>query len=398
VCFPPIADIREEDGLARKRVAKLIGRAPEEWSTGALMSLDERVSELIKRIYCAGEDRDEWDFVGTEVLQMVGAHAGLATVTDLTNRELGDCRFYGKETTSFAKGIEEYAVQYKDDPSLRWGAAHTHARFCNSADTLPAGDYLENPYVKWNLARFGSTHWVVGYTQPEQDLSFSFSVHFPAEQGPGEAESLRLFRMLFDHMECSVRLRRRPFNPVSARALVLMDATGRVQQVSTGAERLLDQTGALKIVDGRLQTAIGAEQRKLDLVLRDTARTIEAGVRSSAVRIAHPFGKREWIVTVRPLLRKLGPFGRPRCELLVEIHDAIPRIGSIQIMQSLFDLTDREMQLVRQLADGHSIESLAHEMKISRNTARTHLRAIFFKTSTTRQSELLQLCAGLSTP
>jgi DNA-binding CsgD family transcriptional regulator len=51
---------------------------------------------------------------------------------------------------------------------------------------------------------------------------------------------------------------------------------------------------------------------------------------------------------------------------------------------------------VRLLADGHSIESLAACMDISPNTAKTHMRAIFAKTQTSRQSELMHLCAGLS--
>ena len=72
------------------------------------------------------------------------------------------------------------------------------------------------------------------------------------------------------------------------------------------------------------------------------------------------------------------------------------RIGRLDMMQPLFALTTRALLVIRMLADGQSIESLAHSMGISANTVRTHLRAIFSKTCTTRQSELMQLSAGLA--
>lgn len=360
------------------------------------MSLDERISNLIKRIYCAGEDPDEWDSAGKEVLRLVGAHAGLTTIVDLKRREYDAFRFYGPDDSQFARGVEEYGETYRDDPSLAWASANPGARFCDSSRTVRGDEYLDHPFVKWNRARFGSTHWYVGYTSPLEQLSYSFSVHFPAEQGPGDPQALNLFRLLFDHMECSVRLTRRPFNPESSRLLILLDSTGAVRDLSTAARQRLSKPAPLMIAGGRLIAADQSEQPKLDKALAAVAASSATGASPCAVRLAHPLGRRPWIAAIRPLFTGYGPFGHLRCELLVEIHESLPRIGSLEIMQSLFDLTARELQVVRLLADGHSIESLAQSMAISANTVRTHLRAIFSKTGTSRQSELLQLCAGLA--
>ena len=360
------------------------------------MSLDERVSKLIKRIYCAGNDPSEWYETGNQVMQTVGAHVGLTTVVDLKRREYDACHFYGPDTTQFARGVEEYAETYRDDPTLAWASRNPDARYCDSSRTVPGDDYSNDPFIEWNRARFGSTHWYVGYTSPLEQLSYSFSVHFPAEQGPGSPDSLRLFRMLFDHMECSVRLSRRPFNPQSARFLILLDSSGSVQQLSTTAEERLRKPGALAVVDRRLVTADPCEQRKLDMSLAQVSSAATTGTPPCAIRLGQAPGQRPWIVVIRPLLSSYGPFGHVRSELLVEIHESIPRIGALDVMQSLFDLTGRELQVVRLLADGHSIESLAQSAGMSANTARTHLRAIFAKTGVTRQSELMQLCAGLA--
>lgn len=360
------------------------------------MSLDERVSDLIKRIYCAGPDTQEWDRIAIDVVSIAGGQGALTSVTDLQTKELTTFRAYGPEDTKFGRGIEEYSDRYLDDPSLRWGSENPLARFCHSSQTLRDDQYLQDDYVKWNLDRFGSTHWIVGYTPATNDLSFTFSLHFPAEDGPGSVSSQRLFRMLFDHMECAVRLQRRPFNPNSARPLILVGSTGTVQHLTGPAESLINGKGALMIKDGRLETALHSEQPKLDDAICRVLSAVHTGASPAAVKIGHPRGGRPWLLTMRPLMHAYGPFGRVKTEILIEIHHSAPRIGSLDLMQSLFDLTARELQIVRMLAEGHSIESLANTIDISPNTARTHLRSIFSKTNTGRQSELLLLCATLT--
>jgi DNA-binding CsgD family transcriptional regulator len=359
------------------------------------VSLDERVSDLIKRTYCAGNDPSAWDQIAIDVLTLCGGSIGLTTVVDLKNREFNSYRFYGPEKSSVAIGIDEYAETYVDDPSLLWASANPAARFCDTRVAISADDYLTNEFVRWNFARFGSTHWHVGYSMPEDDLSFSFSIHFPAEEGPGDPEAVQLFKMMFDHMECAVRLGRRPFNIESSRSLILLDSAGSVRHLSAGAEVTLRGSTALRVDAGRLVTANQREQARLDRAIATTLNTVRMGTRPQALEL-HPAHGRRWIVVLRPMLSSYGPFGQVRCELLVEIHDGLPRIGSVRLLQSLFDLTGREMQVIRLLADGHSVESLAACMEISPNTARTHMRAIFAKTQTSRQSELIHLCAGLS--
>lgn len=360
------------------------------------MSLDERISNLIKRIYCAGPDAHEWDRVAIELLSVTGGTGALTSVTDLTNRELTSYRAYGPENSKFARGIEEYSERYLDDPSLKWGFENPAARFCDSSATLSAEEYGRNEYVSWNLDRFGSTHWYVGYTRPEEDLSFTFSLHFPAAQGPGSEHSLQLFRMLFDHMECAVRLQRRPFNHDSNRCLIVVSSTGSVQQLTAAADKLLSGGGLLAIVDGRLTTANSANQSKLDTALSRVLSVVETGFSPVALKIDNAPGEKPWLLTMRPLVQSYGPLGRMRCDVLVEIHGSASRLDNLEVLQSLFDLTARELQIVRMLAGGHSIDSLASAMKISPNTVRTHLRSIFSKTSTTRQSELILLCATVA--
>ena len=70
------------------------------------------------------------------------------------------------------------------------------------------------------------------------------------------------------------------------------------------------------------------------------------------------------------------------------------RLRSDEIGQA-FDLTPAESRLAALLATGTSIASAAERLRISRETARNHLKAIFSKTGVHRQSELVTLVSQL---
>lgn len=67
---------------------------------------------------------------------------------------------------------------------------------------------------------------------------------------------------------------------------------------------------------------------------------------------------------------------------------AIPEIA---FLQARFDLTPAEARLVRRLVAGDSLKSSAEALGIGYETARNDLKAIFDKTGTRRQMELVVL-------
>ena len=59
----------------------------------------------------------------------------------------------------------------------------------------------------------------------------------------------------------------------------------------------------------------------------------------------------------------------------------------------VFALTAAEAKLVKALAPGHGIEAAADSLRVNRETARSQLKAVFAKTNTRRQAELVALVA-----
>lgn len=359
------------------------------------MILDERISGLIGRIYSAGNEAAEWDGVSREVVDLCGGHGALLTLVDLTHRSYSASHFIGLEQSSAALGFEEYAEIYPEDPSLQWASQHPDARFCDSQVSVGDSDYLANPFVRWNRARFGSSHWYVGYTPPADGVSTSFSLHFPATQGPGTAAQLQLFRLLFDHLECALRLARRPAALEGDASVVLLGPDGRATALSAAAEALLKAEDGLALRARQLIPSHADDREMLSKAIGRTLAALESGATPEAVRVRRPSG-RPWLLLLKPRVQAAGPFTGIPNGIIVQIRGGPSPIVPPEMARQLFGLSDREIAIAQLIAEGHSPESAANALGISPHTARAHLRAVFAKTATHRQAELVQLWLNLA--
>ena len=359
------------------------------------MSLDIRVSDLIKGIYSAGADRSAWDRVVVELFQLMGCCGGIATLIDERHSELLLCRLYAPNRSTPTASADEYVANYRNDPALVWRYDNPDARFCHSELMLPRTPDGIHPFVQWMSSTLGSASWYAGYATLTPSLTFCLVGHFPPGRPEPDQDALKLFELVFDHVECALRLGARRFNEESARALIRLNSAGRVERLSRGADRMLSDRPAFRLCDGKLIASNLSEQATLDRTVERVLNGGAIGATPAAIQLEHEHG-RPWVVVVRPVTENFGLLGTLRRSVEVEILDQAQAAGRLDVIQSLFELTGRELQVLRLLGQGHSIDSLSAMIEISRNTTRAHLRSIFSKTRTNSQTELLQLCGSLS--
>jgi len=70
--------------------------------------------------------------------------------------------------------------------------------------------------------------------------------------------------------------------------------------------------------------------------------------------------------------------------------DPVPELPETRLML-IFRLTPAEARLAARLACGESLEEASERLAVSLGTARNQLKAIFTKTETNRQAELVAL-------
>ena len=106
---------------------------------------------------------------------------------------------------------------------------------------------------------------------------------------------------------------------------------------------------------------------------------------------------------LRPLTVFCVPLSRRRLWLteqqsvaMLVISDASPRfLQSDATLAAFFGLTPAETRLASHLAGGATLAEAAEDLGVARTTVSTHLRAIFSKTRTNRQAELVRLLNAL---
>ena len=93
------------------------------------------------------------------------------------------------------------------------------------------------------------------------------------------------------------------------------------------------------------------------------------------------------VTAVDPTYGRCGP---ARAAIFVSAPDAARSVDE-RALVAAFGLTAREAEVAAQLASGATIGSLAAAWGISANTVRGYLKAVFDKTGTHRQADLVRL-------
>jgi pSer/pThr/pTyr-binding forkhead associated (FHA) protein len=171
--------------------------------------------------------------------------------------------------------------------------------------------------------------------------------------------------------------------------IVLLGRDGSVVFVNHSARVILERAEGLSAGPSGLHSSDPAIARQLRAVLKSAAGQPSHG---GALLVPQGSGQHPLTVVVTPLSRASRPAGCAGAVVAVFISDPDQGIGSGQgLLSRLYGLTPAETRLTGELLQGYTLEEAAEELGISLQTGRTHLRHIFAKTGTRRQSELLRL-------
>ncbi|MBB3926915.1 DNA-binding CsgD family transcriptional regulator/PAS domain-containing protein [Sphingobium jiangsuense] len=166
-------------------------------------------------------------------------------------------------------------------------------------------------------------------------------------------------------------------------ATFILARDGRILRRNAVADRMLHEAGALRERNGRLEPGVGAAPM-LDRLLRAPPPPGE----EKRLEIAVPDGP-----PLRGVARALPPnaYGDGASLALFLADPARSGGPDPDSLRDRFQLTPAEAALAIQLAEGAALVDAARALDIAHNTARAHLRAIFAKTGTHRQVQLVHL-------
>lgn len=176
--------------------------------------------------------------------------------------------------------------------------------------------------------------------------------------------------------------------------VVMLDRSGRVVWTSSKAQALLAAADGLQLRNGFLAATAAADAKPLAAALRDAllARQERGSSPGGTLRVSRRSGKCALSLLVSPLRIEQCFVRAPAA--VVFVTDPGARLAPpAELYRRLYDFTGREAAIAASLAAGAGLAETAAALGISINTARTHLRALFRKTATRRQGELIALLA-----
>jgi DNA-binding CsgD family transcriptional regulator/PAS domain-containing protein len=214
-----------------------------------------------------------------------------------------------------------------------------------------------------------------------------------------------LCRALLPHIRRAVQLHVRLHKIESERAVyagaidqmkvgaIILDETGRVLSVNQRARDLLEAKDGVSLRDDALMLATRQQTRELQERVARVIANHQAGAAAvvEAMRVPRS-GGREFGLVMRPVPANLWAEAEAVPAVVIFLSDPLEQAEApVQVIKQLFGFTPAEAALALLMANGLTLDEAAEEMGVSRNTVRTHLRAVFAKTGVTRQPMLVSL-------
>jgi DNA-binding CsgD family transcriptional regulator len=372
----------------------------------------EALSALIGAIYDAALDADVWpDALGKSAKYLSGVGALLFT-KDATTRSFALHHADARLDPGFVK---LYAEKYsKIDPSTN---AHYFADMGEPVSMIDFGPIDEfrttRIYREWAQPQ-GLVDFLTVSIDKNATTVAMYGLFRHERQGLVDDDTRRRTRLIAPHIRRAVLIGRAidlkaaqaasfadAFDRLSS-AMLFIDTTGRIVHANAAAHKML--------TDGNvLRAAPGARITSNDPNLGEALRKIfeDAGKGDSALGIqgiAFPIIARDgenYVGHVLPLTSgartKTGSAFAAAAVLLVQKAElATP--AAPEVLAKTFKLTPTELRILLAVTEFGGVAEIADSFGISETTVKFHLKSLFDKTGVRRQTELVKLLAGFTTP
>lgn len=268
-------------------------------------------------------------------------------------------------------------------------------------DFATAEDIARRPYYQEFLAPHG-LRWFAGVKVASGDDVFILSLQRTIQQGPFPKTALKIFADLsarlssasaFTHALGFARAEAalEAFQ-ASATAAVLIDRVGEVFRANAAAERLFGCD--LQVRRRKLVSSSHEATATLDRVLH-ALHWQQADPGLAPPVVLPRLGRRPIVAHAVRLTSLARDVMAPARMVVVLIDLERPILLPEEILQSVFGLTSAEARLASLLVGGGSLDQSADALGIAYETARNQLKAVFAKTGTHRQAELIALASPL---
>ncbi|QDZ07850.1 helix-turn-helix transcriptional regulator [Sphingomonas panacisoli] len=361
-----------------------------------------QAAELIDLIYDAPFTPGAWNVAIEQLCDAIGAETAVTTELDIVTGEGA-----GQPVRQDPAVMEEYLSRWAadnplaivDDPvQYMRGWLPTIVR---DAEWMDRDELRKTPYFNEFLARLGAEQSMFLRLGLDGTMVSSISIARQEDRGAFSKDEIAIARRYQPHLVRASAITRRLRVEQNARddldamldttdqRLLFVDRAGRVQRMTAAARRFVSEEGALDITGGQLRTMDAASDAHLQ---RLYAAVLAGKEMPPALTLGRTGSTRRFAVTVSPVGARSRAMLSSEPLMLVSVNDAQPpALGAELDARARFNLTAAEGRLATAIAEGQSLREAADRIGVSVHTVRAQLSAVFAKTGTRRQADLVRL-------
>lgn len=360
-------------------------------------------NELIGLIYEAALDRSVWPLVADRLADLMHAKVGQISCYDISTQTSLDV-----SPRLPPEALHSYADHWVHrNPLIARGQRKLVGEVFSLHDLMPKSEFVRTEIYNEFFAPLALEEGLGAALVAEGSFSASFGVWRPSQMETFGRSDVDLLAGLVPHLQRALQLTIRlseleTMRTASAELLnqlrqasLLVDRACVVQFANRAAEEILAEgSGLQRDAKGRLRAERQAETASLHKLIVEAAKLVSGHHESAGgrIRISRSKERASLTVLVIPLRIETNWLVPRQPAAMLFVSD--PERTSDPTADSLrheFGLTAAEAAVAKEILNGRGLKFAARRLGVSPTTVRTHLTAVFSKTCTQRQAELVRV-------
>ncbi len=365
------------------------------------MDLSE-FDSLVGKIYDASLDTSQWQVFMEHLVGSCNAKSSLLRVQNLQDKSVSAWFSHGMNPDFRPKYIEHFV---KVDPIIPFLATLPVGKMVQTAEDMQGEEFRGSEYFNDYLIPQEMEHLAGGFLFRSDALVVAFGIHKSEHMGAFTHVDMDRFKLLAPHMQRAVQVNRHLLRleknsnaigdaldrlPVS---IVLVDMNGLPVFSNQQARMLSLKKNGLSIKSNGLATISGSNLKAVQKLIYQA---VNSTTKQGGVHVVQQPGSRRPLTVLVTPINDCHQFdlGADCSNVAAALFISKPDQGiefPLDVLNCIYGLTPSESRLVVALVNGKSINRIAEQLTLSKNTVRNHLKSCFRKTGTRRQSELVAL-------
>ena len=357
---------------------------------------------LVDGIYGAAIEPERWSAQLRLIAEAIGASGVALFAVDarscrilfmhVSNMPIEQVRAYSQRYLQSAPHIETGP----DTPSPEPGV-----------DLAQAFDgETERSAEQYGLTTFEHGTDLAGHWNPAPFVLAAILLRRNPSPGQASTAQVALLRKMLPHVRRGVDISHRLTATLAQQAaasdvidrlpygVVMLDSRGRARFCNRAAETMFAAADGVIRTENGIAGQFRPENRRLQKLIAATI--ADPPGPGGAMTLLRPSGKAPYAVTVAPVTRPVGGMllFHPAALIYLTDREHMPT-SRAAVLSALYGLTAKETEIATLLGAGLTLDRATRQLAMPRETARHHLKALFRKTATNRQTDLVRLLLSL---